>query len=78
MRATHNRVVYGGAKAQVLEALEAHIGEDMTKYDVARRAGVAERTAERLLRELREEGLAFSRRAVTLDRCPLVWGRVAI
>lgn len=78
MRSTHNAVVYGGAKRQVLEALENHIGEDMTKHDVARRAGVACRTAERLLRELREEGLAFSRRAVTLDRCPLLWGRVSI
>jgi hypothetical protein len=74
----HRAYPNGGAREAVLEALETNMGAEMTAHDVARLARVRPRTAKEKLVELRELGMAHSRRAVTLYGCPLLWSRVAI
>lgn len=73
-----HRAHYGTSKQAVVECLEANMREELTLRDVARLARVSKLTAERVLRELRDEGLAHSRQSITLDNRPLLWSRCAI
>jgi len=74
----HRAYARGGTREAVLECLELNKHTDLTARDVARLARVGVRTASDKLRELRDEGLAYSRMNVTHVGTVLLWGRVAV
>lgn len=73
-----HRPHYGTGKQAVIDLLEKNMNDELTLRDVARLTGLSKCAAEKRLRELRDEGLAHSRRAVSLDNAPLLWSRCSI
>lgn len=73
-----HRPHYGTAKQAVVDVLERNMTAELTLRDVARLTGLSMTAAEKRLRELRDEGLAHSRRSMSLDNAPLLWSRCAI